>query len=194
MGTSNFYYKNTSKVFVVCENYENEDGEIVAPESFEIDMEFENIIKQLKENKGEFNFYKYDKLQSEHELRSFPSTYLGTLYKSKKFGDIDCEIEINIFVRSGYYEAACLDWEIKITIHCETFTFDEVNDISVYFPDYNSNMNKGMLTIQGKNCVKWLKKTKEKLVDSVEKIFENCSSTYNLVGRFSNGETIYEKC
>ena len=203
MGTNNFYYRNTSKAFVICENYEqpvlDDDGNetdettTVCPESWECEDELENITSSLKEQKGKFEYHKYTDLRSEHENRNFPSTYIGTLYTTKNYGDIQCEVEINCFARSGYYEAACLDYETKITVDNESF-YDETPDMLDIFLSCSPKFNNGMLKIQGGNCEKWCDKTQSEMKEQIEKVFESVSNTYRKVGSFSNGETIYEKC
>lgn len=204
MGTNNFYYRNASKVYSICESDEqpviDEDGneteemETYTPDEFDCNEQLNFIKQQLEENKGKFNFCDRER-KSEFDNRNFPSTYIGTLWIEKYYGDICVELEINCFARAGYYDAACLDWEIEFKFDggCTCDDTDSVNELFVY--GVNSyTMNKGMLVIQGRNCDIWADRTKDELVSIVEKVFENCSTTYNKVATFSNGETIYEKC
>lgn len=191
MSTSNFYAKNASKIFVILENYEDEDGKISIPDEIDFQDTCEYITDQLKENKGKFDFYKYGSYNSREELRSYPSTYLATLYALKTFGSIDTEIELHAFVRSGYYSAACLDWELRINIEGQSFDGDEISEIYGYDEYFAINNNTGMAKIQTKNAVKWIEKTSPALIEQVEKVFKSCSQSYVVTARFSNGETIY---
>lgn len=205
MGTSNFYNVNSSKIFVVLQSYERpvldddfnetEEMEFVCPDEMEVSDELDYFESMLKDNiKEDIIFYNYgENFRSEHENRNFPSHYLGSVYKSKTYGDIECQINIHCFVRSGYYDGGNLDWELDVRLDGDSYT-DDIKQISDMFEMIYSDMNVGMLKIQGKNCQKWGEKTYDKLKEYVESIFEQCSTPYNLVGRFSNGETIYEKC
>ena len=153
---------------------ETEETETISPDEMEVADCYGYITEKLSEVKN-VKFIEFNQKRSEYENRNFSSTYLGTIYLNKEFGDISAEVCINCFSRAGYYEAACLDWE------CET----EIDD--------NSSMNAGMLKIQQGNTEKWVEKTKDKLVELVEKVFAECSTSYRKLGTFSNGESIYEK-
>lgn len=202
MGTSNFYYKNASKVFVISENYETPilDDELNETEETEIHspdlMEFLDTISYIQEKLEEIEnvkFIKYNDKQSQNENRNFPAHYIGTIYLTTSIGDITCEVNIDCFSRAGYYEAACLDWELDMVI--DGCNFDDVDDVNdLFINNTSSYMNKGMLTIQSKTAEKWFGNTKDKLVKLVEEVFEQCSTSYKKLGTFSNGETIYEKC
>jgi hypothetical protein len=54
-------------------------------------------------------------------------------------------------------------------------------------------MNGGLKTIQAKNIVKWIEKTKAEAIEMVEKAFRESSEEYGRLGTFSNGESIYKK-
>ncbi len=203
MGTSNFYYKNASKVFVISEDYETpildddfnetEETETHSPDL----MEFLDTISYIQEKLSEIEnvkFHKYVSKESQNDNRNFPAHYIGTIYLTKTIGDIECEINVDCFSRVGYYEAACLDWELDMLI--DGCNFDDVNYVNdLFINNTNSHkMNKGMLTIQSKTAEKWFSDTKDNLVKLVEEVFEQCSTSYKRLGTFSNGETIYEKC
>lgn len=185
MGTSNFYYRNASKVFVIAQA--NEIDDII-----DYQMELDDITEMLKMNKGSFNFIKYNECNSMLDNRNFPASYIGTLYSSKCFGDINFEIEINCFSRAGYYEAACLDWELKLLIDDDIC--DDIRYISEMVLDCTSFMNRGMLKIQARKAEKWCEQTKNDIVKLVEGIFTKSSETYIKMATASNGESYYEKC
>jgi hypothetical protein len=187
MGTANFYVKNASKYFVVLENYEDNMVQC-QPDEWDVD----NLKSDLHERfeKLPFGFQKDDR--SDHD-RNFGGTYLGAMRIDKMFGDIDVDVVINIILRSGYYEAAVLDWEIKLYVDG-----DEVDDDYLWSDriiEYStSDMSKGLQTIQFGHIRKWYPKAMDKLIYETEKVFENvCSTKLICVGRASNGEAFYKK-
>lgn len=203
MGTSNFYYRNASKVFAIGLDYEknviDEDGnetnetENVSCESYEYEEQIENVQYNLQENKGKFSYSEYE-TKSQSDNRNFSASFIASLSTNKSFGDVNVEVEINCFSRSGYYEGACLDWELNINV--DGTTEDDVDCIQSCFVDrYTySDMNAGLLKIQGKNAQKWANKIKNEIVEVVEKSFELSSTCFVRLATFSNGETIYQKC
>lgn len=203
MGTSNFYYRNASKVFAIGLDYEtnviDEDGnetdemKTVSCESYEYDEQIENVKYHLEENKGKFSYSECE-TKSQSDNRNFEASFIASLSTNKSFGDVNVEVEINCFSRSGYYEGACLDWELNINV--DGTTEDDVEGIQSCFIDgYTySDMNAGLLKIQGKNAQKWANKIKNEIVEVVEKSFELSSTCFVRLATFSNGETIYQKC
>jgi hypothetical protein len=195
MGASNFHYVNASRCFSICESYEmpvlDDDGnetdetETFYPDSDDFDCEIDNIKSILKEA-GE-SFWGVE-TRSREELRSYPTTFIGTIYRQKSFGDIEVGIEVHCFARSGYYQGACLDYEVQLKIDGY-----EVDDVEEHFKTANSSMNEGMLTIQAKNAEKWASKAEAELANVAEAVFAKCSTQYTKVATFSNGETIYQK-
>ena len=100
MGTSNFYNKNASRVYVVLESYESpildENGdetdelETVCPDSTDCDMLVEYIADVLLEKstaKG-VKFHQYDKKNSRYD----DSSYLVSIYKTF----VHCGIEFDL--------------------------------------------------------------------------------------------------
>lgn len=204
MGTSNFYYRNASKVFAICLDYEqpilDEDGnetdenETVSCSEIEYSEQIENVQYHMQENKGVFS-YSESEINSQFDNRNFCARFVGSLSANKKFGDVYVDIQINAFSRAGYYEGACLDWELSIDV--DQYNYDNIEDVLSDLKDCNITsytMNVGMVKIQSKNIQKWLIKVKDELVKLVEKSFENASTCFVRVGTFSNGETIYRKC
>lgn len=195
MGASNFHYVNASRCFSICESYEtpvlDDDGnetdetETFYPDSDDFACEIDYIKSMLKES-GE-SFYDGGK-RSHEELRSYPTTFIGTIYRRKTFGDVEAEVEIHCFARSGYYDGACLDYEVQRNIDGY-----EVDDVEEHFKTANSSMNEGMLTIQAANAEKWASKAETELVEVAEAIFAKCSTQYTKVATASNGEAFYHK-
>jgi len=195
MGASNFHYVNASRVFSICESYEipvlDDDGnetdetEYFYPDSDDFECEVDNIKSLLKES-GE-SFWDVE-TRSREELRSYPTTFIGTIYRSKTFGDVEVQIEVHCYARSGYYQGACLDYETELSIDG-----NEVDEVDGNFQDAYSNMNEGMLKIQERNAEKWANNTISELADVVEGVFAKCSTQYTKVATASNGEAFYHK-
>ena len=195
MGATNFHYVNTSRCFAICESYEmpvldddgneTEETETYYPDSDDFDCEIDNVKSMLK---GAGESFCSVEVCSNEELRSYPSNFIGTLYRKETFGDVKVQVKTRCYARSGYYEGACLDYEMGISIDG-----DEVDEVDGSFQDAYSNMNKGMLKIQAKNAEKWANKAFTELAMIVEDVFAKCSTQYTKVATFSNGETIYQK-
>ncbi len=189
MGASNFHYVNASRVFSICESFtfENEDGEeeTYYPDSDDFDCEIDNVRSILK-SAGEL--FCGNETRSREELRSYPTTFIGTIYRRKTFGDVEVEVEAHCYARSGYYAGACLDYEMEISIDG-----NEVDEIDGNFQDAYSDMNEGMLKIQARNAEKWANNTISELADVAEGVFAQCSTQYTKVATASNGEAFYHK-
>lgn len=204
MGTSNFHYKNASRVYAVLMNYEDEildenneptgETETRYPEEYEADdlKDFiENEIEDLE------NGFYYNWVKDSNELRSFPSSYLGSIGSCKSYGDIDIDVYIHAFIRSGYYEGACLDWTLQVGINGNGEYIDDediqyaANDIREHASSY---MSKGLRTIIASKAEKWIRSEADRLSGIMENIFSrNSDVEMRKVATFSNGETIYEK-
>jgi hypothetical protein len=204
MSTGNFYYKNASKVFAIGLSYEqpilDEDGnetdenESVSCDEFQYQEQIANVQYHMEENKGKFSYSDYEQ-KSQSDNRNFSARFVGSLSASKYFGDVNIDIQINAFSRSGYYEGACLDWELCVNV--DSTSYEDVDEIEYDFENgyvRSNNMNEGMLKIQAKNAQKWANKVKAELIEAVEKAFEKSSTCFVRVATFSNGETIYQKC
>ena len=206
MGTSNFYYRNASKVFAIGLDYEqpilDEDGnetdemESVSCETWEYDEQRDYIFELLKEFHGKNGFDVFqNERRSQLDNSNFSAGYIATISKQKYFGDVNCDVEINCFYRCGYYEGACLDWEIVADFEGITYDKRDVDVLDIFAESvYTRTMNAGMLKIQGTNAQKWFDKTINEMINIVEDCFTKGSTTFQRVATFSNGETIYEKC
>lgn len=200
MGTSNFYYKNASRVYAICMSREcdvlDEDGnetgetEYRSPESYECEDTLEFIRESILESGGDY----YNWAKSRSSLRSYEGGYLGSLRSIKQYGDINIEMYVHAFYRIGYYEGACLDWELEIMvdgIECDD-DIDWAHDM-VYDGRYSS-MSSGLKAMLAKKAENWMRSESDRLSDAMEKVFDETSEVkMRKVATFSNGETIYEK-
>jgi hypothetical protein len=193
MGTSNFY-SNGKTIFAVLMNYEDEvfdengepTGETKMRQADEYDYEDlkDYVIELMEESK-----FKYQDNGNFRNNRNFEGTLLGSLNIDKCFGDICVEVRINAVIRSGYYEGANLDYEVEYYTGSD---WDDLIDFKYDFENH-SDMGVGLQTIQIKHAERWAEKIAEELTDEVERIFTQVSNPLQVVGRFSNGETVYAK-
>lgn len=199
MGTSNFHVVNAKNTYAVLMNYEvpiydeneneTDETECVSPDAYECE-DFINELKSsiLEKIKGT-DIKHYGKIKKTNSLRDHPVTDLFMLYKRKTFSYIEIDVEINCLIRTAYYEGASLDWFVTYTIDYNTQ--DEL-DFKDQFEN-NDYLNAGMQKIQCNLAEKWAEKTKEELIDFVEKFYTENSTPLTVTARFSNGETIYSK-
>ena len=149
MATSNFHNVNASHIFAV----QLED-------TYEYDDLIDNIKSGLKET-GEFNLLTKS---DPNELRSYPSTSIGSLdcYVEDNDGN-GIVVTITAVVRSGYYDGVNLDW------HCHLEEYGET--IEHLLPQAEIEKNR--------------------LVELVETVFAEYTTPLGVTAQFSNGETIY---
>jgi len=191
MGASNFHKVNASKYYVVCENeVDEETGEVLDFQDH--DWKILRIKDYIESNGSKYGLgYYTTSFTDENELRSYPSRSLCSLHDCKRFGDVDIQIEIGVVIRSGYYEAANLDYNIRL-IGLSSW-YDSIPDLSEIEGEleYQSYMNKGLCKIQAKYIEKWLHKRVKEVTQAVETMFEEVSIPMQVAYRFSNGETGY---
>ena len=200
MSTGNFYSKNASKIYAVLMDYErpklDDDGnetdetETVGCEDFEIEDltdEMDELFTELAAKKK----YHFSEDGKTREDSRDDGIILGDISKSKSFGDVEVDVIIQMIMRSGHYEGACLDWNCTIRVNDE-----EADDIDFDFEkffEYYSEMPKGMQVIQRRNAERFADHMKDELIGAVEGIFTKVSMPLVVTARFSNGETMYAK-
>lgn len=197
MGTSNFHYKNASKVFAICMNdYDNDEDN--SDFEFEYDMSIEDIKECIETNLKDKTYSIKDidnkRYRDCNELRSFPSyAFLSIDSKSKTFGDLELSVNFVLLARSGYYEGACIDFNIEMQINGYEVDFGYSLDYLMEDIDNHSNMNKGLQTIFMPKIATWFEKEKESLQNQIEEVLSTCTLCLDRIATFSNGETIYQK-
>jgi hypothetical protein len=183
MSASNFHNSNCSKVFVI------DFGE----DEFmwqELQRYLGNWMKELNSS---FEL-DYD-ITSVDELRSYPSSSIGYIEVEDQFiGDfnddgptcIDIDVKVNTFMRAGYYEAACLDWEVEVclnSIEYENYAdLDKYDALDLEVPFDKISDLESIVT-----------KLVDKTTDRIEALFTQISEPYNCIGTASNGEAFYQK-
>ncbi|MCK9429609.1 MAG: hypothetical protein M0R17_06355 [Candidatus Omnitrophica bacterium] len=199
MSTSNFYNKNTSKVFAVLMPHEEEPlllndenhnvgNELIYPEEWEYDDLIANLRESLQKS-----ILEYKELNICDRERNFSGKYFAEVYSEKEIAHCYICIRLRCVIRSGYYKGANLDWELLIDI--EQLTYEDIPDVNdiQYIIKYNNYPNKGMLKIQSKNILKYIEKEIPKVVKIVEDIYTKFSEPLVKFATFNNGETIYKK-
>jgi hypothetical protein len=149
MATSNFHNVNASHIFAVD-----------LQDEYEYDDLIDNVKYSLKET-GEFNLLTKS---DPNELRSYPSTSIGSLdtYVEDADGNGIC-ITITAVVRSGYYDGVNLDWH-------------------PHFEEYGETIE---------HLLPQAEIEKNRLVELVEYVFSEFSTPLGVTAQFSNGESIY---
>jgi hypothetical protein len=176
MGTSNFARGNTSRVFAVLMD-EQDDVE-----------DFVDFVREVAKESAPKDI-QYSKEDGSDRDRNYCASNLFSYRMSKWYGDLEVELQIVAKMRSGYYEGASLDFEFTIF---DGDSFSDSDDAVLYAFD-QSDMNDGMKVIQQRHAERWVDRAKDQLIALTEQVFEQVSMPLKVVATFSNGETIYEK-
>ena len=157
------------------------DEEYRSLESWEI-KDWESYFRECLENaRGE-----HDDDESDEGRK-----YIGAFNFSKWYADVLVELRFHLYYDVGYYEGAKLDYEVLVYNGYEN-SDDLENALEYVFE--NSDLPVGMQKIQAKNAMKWIEKLKVETSEKIENLFsEVCDNRLELVGTFSNGESIYRE-
>jgi len=104
MGASNFHNVNASKIYA-CSVGDSEECRFYDSEDL-----FEQVKYSLAKSPNFVDFTPDDPF----ELRSYPSTVVGSLRKVKRTKSRECEVFITAVIRYGYYSGANLDYFLTI--------------------------------------------------------------------------------
>ena len=149
-------------------------------ESWEID-DWKSCFRECLENAGG----KYD------DESGRDRQYIGAFYFSKWYADVSVELRFHLYYDIGYYEGANLDYDIEVYNGFE-YSDELENSLECIFED--SDLSVGMQKIQAKNALKWIEKIKAETSEKIENLFSAvCDNRLELVGTFSNGESIYRE-
>lgn len=179
MGASNFARLNSaSKIFAVLMD---------ATEMFEIHDFRDNI-------QDSFNEIGFDNEDKDDDDRNYNSHTFASKSLSSSFGDADIEIKVDVYTTSGYYEGANLDYDFSLYQYGQWNRIESDLDEEIKYCFDNSDMNKGMQTIQARNAHKWAEKLISELSTQIENIFEQYAEHELIrVGGFSDGTSVYEE-
>ena len=218
MGTSNFSrLNNASKYYTVFMNVEEKYVECYEcnEKFYEYEPEYETAEIELccgKCGSDAIEFKEEDRSLESWEIDDWKSyfrerlediggeyddesgedrQYIGAFNFSKWYADVLVELKFHLYYAVGYYEGANLDYEILVYNGFED-SDDLENALEYVFED--SDLPVGMQKIQAKNAMKWIEKTKAETSEKIENLFsEVCDNRLELVGTFSNGESIYRE-
>lgn len=149
MATSNFHNVNASHIFAV---------------QLEDTYEYDDLIDNVKYSLKETGYFNLLTKSDPNELRSYPSTSIGSLdsYIEDSEGNGIC-VTITAVVRSGYYDGVNLDWH-------------------PHFEEYGENIE---------HLLPQAEAEKNRLVEMIEYVFGEFTTPLGVTAQFSNGETIY---
>lgn len=216
MGTGNFYVKNASKVYAVLMNYETEvlddEGEVAvdengdtimeyrSPDEWDVDCELDYIKERIEDTlKDDFMVSLYEGQKYKDVGISFSSIYLAQIekyYHVEECG-FDVYFLLTAFLTNGYYEGACLDWEIETYLENYCIDYQDLSDIGSSVNDYaeryleEDSVNVTDVSIKIQN---WLTENINKAITDLEKVYAEVSTPMQVFASFSNGETMYKVC
>jgi len=182
MATGNFYNKNAKYIYAIFQEDEYDD--------FIYDDVKDNISNDLvaytEKSKACLGY-------SNSHYRD--ASLIEVVSITNEVAGVPFTVSIEILMRSGYYEGANLDYEIKYSV--DSVEIDDLSEAFQVFYDvatWDYDMSKGLATIQAKNAAKRIEALSDELVENVEKILkENCTHILQVSARFSSGETWYSK-
>ena len=180
MSTGNFHNVEASRIFA-----------IECLDEMEYSDTKDNIFYNLESKFGKMKVFAEDKT-SDDSLRSFYANVFAIVdgeYRTYDGEDVYPVAEI--IARSAYYSGANFDYNIKFNVWGEIF--EDVEDINAEEIMYLSDFTEA----QAERYVEWMKKflseAQVKLREQIEEVFAENTIPLNVVARFSNGETMYEK-
>lgn len=208
MGTSNFYRRNSSRIFSIFmdrevpmeDEFGNDTGETryESPDEWEIDDEIGSIsddIAALKEGVYERPGTYYG------SNRSYSSLILGSLEVDRTFYGGWIQVKVIAIMTSGYYEGANLDWVAEIHTNgsgeqglgehngIDSVEIDHIAEDFHYYDD----LSEKQAARAAIHAHKWAEKQQAILVAKLEAIYANyADNELQRVATFSNGETIYQ--
>ena len=189
MATSNFHSVNANNIYVI--DFGNDDISWSEAQDI-IGDNIKYALEQIQKDSKYITFTKDDSMSSQEELRSYPSSSIGTFEVYDDFIGVDILIQVNIFLRSGYYEAANLDYEVSITSGNDDY--DDIRDFDREdYVDY-LGLSNSVWNLHSENFYNKVETIKDEIIEVVEKCLCNVSEAYEVSAQFSNGETFYSKC
>jgi hypothetical protein len=150
MATSNFHNVNASSIFAV---------------QLEDTYEYDDLIDNLTSEFNSHQDYSTVGKSDPNDLRSYPSTSIGSFSNSVMIGEDEISVFVTPVVRSGYYDGVNLDYHIRYYVNGyeDDFYYDNSKVQSLVY----------------------------EYVDFIENKFSQYSQPLGVTAQFSNGETIY---
>ena len=205
MATSNFMNVNAQNIYAIPSSYMDMDENGNEFERYMESWDYEEMMDNIASNAG------WERIEGSDNDRNFCGSYVCENVETINFGKtmpnfLQTTLTATIIMRSGYYSGANLDYEIKVEDcggydACLSEGYENMIDVMMENYRYlaeryaeEDGWNLGLFNMQRKNIEKWLEKAIDKMIEECEKICqENCQDELVCVGRFSNGEAVYEK-
>jgi hypothetical protein len=188
MATSNFITNNASRIFV-----------IPIQEEFDFDDAAANVTASLIGIGHESTRESWDRYDGRYMTEKFMNECVWNPENGKP---IEFDVHIKTCIRSGYYSDANLDWEIGYSLE----GYGELDIQSVPDEDYIKELlDRNSYAVSGETdsdifdllasmIRERIVRMMSSLVEETENEFrQNSSASLRCVGRFSNGEAIYEQ-
>ena len=188
MATSNFITNNASRIFV-----------IPIKEEFDFDDAAANVTASLIGIGHESTRESWDRYDGRYMTEKFMNDSVWNPENGKR---IEFDVHIKTCIRSGYYSDANLDWEIGYSLE----GYGELDIQSVPDEDYIKELlDRNSYAVSGETdsdifdllasmIRERIVRMMSSLVEETENEFrQNSSASLRCVGRFSNGEAIYEQ-
>ncbi|WP_418181240.1 hypothetical protein ACNSOL_12085 (plasmid) [Aliarcobacter lanthieri] len=192
MATSNFYNKNSSKIWSVETSYFDEELNEQTEDEFIWKDTRDNVSSSLEKTSKEKNrnYCEDDSLEID-QLRSFPSTSIGAYWDYFTFCNTEFKVELIPHTTSGYYEGFNLDFQISLNADGIYGDYNNLQDFIADVKEFLLEDNKALRMNLG-NLQKRLEILLSEMIDEVESIFGMYSTPLEEFAKFSNGETIYK--
>jgi hypothetical protein len=193
MSCANFHKVNARKYFIAC--YESSAEEY---NDFECQCFYDDIENSFSERlKNEKNCREISIFDNYDDSSFRESKCLGLVLSNEiQIGKRVLCVEIIPYLNGGYYYGGNADYSICVHFDdgsvlenddiCESNVYDILSDF--YYYD-----NKGMAKLQKKRYIQKIEEQIENLNEQFEIICKDLFEQYVSIGRFSNGEEIYEK-
>jgi hypothetical protein len=182
MGTSNFSYNNTDRCYVVMtdEFFEVND---LREEAYAVANDVVTFSANIQRKDGYHD-----------GMRSYPSQFLLHVDMSDRIFDVDISISSRLILTSGYYEHACLDFTTPEFDLYSSNDYTETDE--VYLSEYFVMGTDKQTEYRRPFVERRMEKMHDRLVSFMNELCAKlCPDTqYRTFGRFSNGETVMEKC
>lgn len=202
MATANFTKYNANYYYVLLPTYEDEKGNTIEKDDIDFENDMDCIIAR-GEDKG-FSKYNGREFALGDTLPLLTKLEYPMFGKKEWDGDINVfRITVAIYVHSGHYTGANLDYDIIVDMNytlpkCLS-DFSDADDMAEealeeFYDDCREMYSEGYYKLMKDKAKKWLSKTIEDFAEEADNFCkECCDEVYGCMGVFSNGEAVYHK-
>lgn len=194
MGTANFLYKD--KLFVVETNDDDDYDRLdeLGCDMYDLLSELNCSISAKRKNLDIeiINEKKPTWSENDDNHRSFCARRHGNIIIRSEFMGLALKLNLEVLVRSGYYDHVNIDHNARLFVDGIDFDEDtDAYDIMDYFD--TSVINEGMRVLQRHNFDNRLEAMRELASEIFNYIGTALGTEYNSGATASNGETRYHK-